>query len=521
MGNSLLSKPAVIAIQVDNNYGEICSGGTIRGTVYLDVQKDSVTADSLNIALIGEEHTKVSYQVEVPYTEKDSEGKDVHKTRTVTEHAYDKAFIINIDRILSVCGGQVRNGRYQYPFEIQVPTGLPGRQGSQDNSRSDYYCIEYHLEARLHRNGVFEWDVKNRVEILMNDQPFPYERTPLYVEPSVRNISFLCCIPSGTMTLGVKMDSSQVAATDSLRLSYEVINKSTSRIKALEVHVDEFVSFRARGHSRVQSGRLFTQRIDLAQLLATGMKVEPINGLEPITTQEWQALAELLKAGQHGVNILIPATARSDFNGQLGNIRHQVNVSIRTPFCVDDPEVTMPLGLYGSKLNFTGVQPVVAEAYALPPDWQASVAPLVKVDMEPPPPSAPTAPESPLTRLVALLQNSSERGQASTLAEWLSIPNHKEELVDPQSFHTIFSQAKGPACVSFPSVLSRALPDGVIACAHVAEAMRPVADTAVKVNIANAFSRVVVDKQNARETFGKPNLGLSPYNVDCIAVNYV
>lgn len=519
MGNSVFSNGAVIAIQIDNNYGEICSGSTIRGTVFLDVQKESITADSLNIALIGEEHTKVSYQVQQHYTEKNSEGVEVHKTRTVTEYAYDKAIIIDIDRVLNVFGGQCRNGRYQYPFEIQVPNGLPGRQGSRDNSRSDYFCIEYHLEARLHRNGIFTWDVKNRVEILMNDQPFPYERTPLYVEPSVRNISFLCCIPSGTMTLGVKMDSAQVAATDTLRVNYEIINKSTSRIKALEVHVDEILSFRAHGHSRVQSARLYSQRIELAQLLATGLKAEPDKGIEAITPQEWEELAERLKAGQHGINVMIPDFTRSDFNGNLGTVRHNVSVTIRTPFCVSDPEVAMPLGVYGSKLNFSGVQPAVAEAYALPADWQASVAPLVKVDMVTEP-SAPPTTGSSLTHLVALLQASSERGQASALAEWLSVTS-KEELVDPKSFNVIFTQIKGPtAYASLPSVLSRALPD-IITCAHVAQAITPINDAAIKVNVANAFSRVVVDTcQNARDTFIKQS-GLSPYNIDCIAVNYI
>ena len=66
MGNntSFVSAGAGVAIQIDNN-GSVYGGSKLKGKVYLEVQKDSVSVESLNLRFYGEESTKVSYEVKV------------------------------------------------------------------------------------------------------------------------------------------------------------------------------------------------------------------------------------------------------------------------------------------------------------------------------------------------------------------------------------------------------------------------------------------------------------------------
>ena len=126
MGNS---SGAYLGIQINNNQGDICSGKSIVGKFFLDVRKDNVLADSLNIVFIGTEKTKVEYEESESYTEHDSEGKVVTKTRSITRHAYESSEFLRIECVVARFNGQVERGRYEFPYEILVPKGLPGKQG--------------------------------------------------------------------------------------------------------------------------------------------------------------------------------------------------------------------------------------------------------------------------------------------------------------------------------------------------------------------------------------------------------
>ena len=62
MGNTVLSSGAFVAVQIDDP-GSHYGGATIKGRIFLDVQKSSVSADSLNIRFYGREHSCVVYYV--------------------------------------------------------------------------------------------------------------------------------------------------------------------------------------------------------------------------------------------------------------------------------------------------------------------------------------------------------------------------------------------------------------------------------------------------------------------------
>ena len=163
MGNtSSFATGGIIAIELDKN-GIVIPGETLNGKVYLEVFKDSISADYLDVIITGKEHTKVSYNKSI-----ESDGK----SRNETHYAFEEHVFFNKHCILFQFqnGGKVNKGRYEYPFSITIPVGLPGRQG--ETSGSEYFAIRYYLDVRLHRSGFMTWDIKNNREILMTDPPF-------------------------------------------------------------------------------------------------------------------------------------------------------------------------------------------------------------------------------------------------------------------------------------------------------------------------------------------------------------
>ena len=400
-----------------------------------------------------------------------------------------------------------------------------------------YFYIDYILEARLHRSGFMTWDVKNSHEVFLNDEPFPYNnKTPVYYQPTTKKVNFCCCFASGSVTLGVKLDSSNITASDELRVDYEVSNNSTSRVKALEVQVNEIISFRAQGRTAYHTIQLFQTRIESEDLLRSGLNIGPRKVNQGMTTEEYNDLAAALTTGIHGTNLRLLGGSHSDYNGRLGSIRHVVKVAVKTPFCVDDPEVEVPLSVYGSRNNYSGLAPVVAESYSLPSDWNPVVAQVAYIDLSPSAPpqepvlasliKVPTAPpiqvdggEGSLKQLLEFLGNTSERGQTGVLVEWMSYGD-LSQLQDPQSFAAIFKSVKGSmGFSSFPSILGNKLPSGSISCRHVAAAISTINTECIKVNVATAFSSYVGDRHNAKSEFSKVSQ-MSGYSLSCILISY-
>jgi hypothetical protein len=189
MGNG--QSGAQVSVQLNQDGGLICGGSKLSGTVYLNVEKDSITADSLNVKFYGHEATQVQYQESYV----GSDGKSNRRTVTVRELHQ----LVCVDYVLckNYTNSVVLKGRYEYPFEITLPDFLPGKQGQKYGG--NWFVIEYFLEARLHRSGMLTFDVKNSQEILLSDKPFEsIEKTPSFIEPICRPVYFFCCYKTGT-----------------------------------------------------------------------------------------------------------------------------------------------------------------------------------------------------------------------------------------------------------------------------------------------------------------------------------
>ena len=113
-----MGSTASLAIEIENN-GSISPGGRIRGKVLLDVRRVT-SVEFLMFRFYGQEN------VNVEWFDRNG-GRRIARAEVV---------IFSSEIVLySFAGGSVEKGRFEFPFEVTIPEGLPGSQ-SYKNSKS-------------------------------------------------------------------------------------------------------------------------------------------------------------------------------------------------------------------------------------------------------------------------------------------------------------------------------------------------------------------------------------------------
>lgn len=539
MGATGSSSSAAIAVQLDQS-GPVHGGGHLSGKVYLSIPKDAYTADTLNLKFFGQESTCVHYQESESYT--DSDGNS--QTRSVTRSAYDSCPIVVMDiSLASFPNGRVERGRYEFPFVLTLPFGLPGKQGTKSNG--SYYVIEYFVEARLHRPGWLKWDVVNHQEVFLMDPPQASVQTPSFNAPVTTPVFFCCCFNQGNMSLLSNVNDTNIGVGEPLKIDYSIYNQSSASIKAIEIKLDQSMSWYARGHSEHSSTTLYKNRIEAASL--DGIDRVSKDNQKPLLRGE--GLFEEMNRHLSHVQFTVPA-CRSTVAGKLGTVRHIVTVRIITKMCVDNPQLNLDLTIYRPSANaFQGVAPAVGTVFARPADWQASAAPVVSlqptlamataVSAAPPmatvisvdsnpvaaapsaPLSAPAATDySSVAALVQMLQTQgSAMTEVSLLKEWLTYGDVSQLAAYPATFSNIFGTIRSEYALSaFPENLGKALP-GQVTLAHVVEAARATKTPEARGKVCSAFSSFVQDKTNAKVAFD--SLGLPSHILTLVLQQYI
>lgn len=345
MGNA--PSGAVAAVQIDHpgtNYG----GSNLRGRVYLEVQKPSISAYSLNIRFYGRE-----------YYRRRAQRKHV-PLLTESEHFYEVKYM------LCSYNGVIEQGKYVYPFEIKLPMGIPGTQRTHIHPL--HYEIEYHLEVRLHIHGKnpMHGDIQNSMEVLLLDPPHNQLPTPVVCPIlTVPVLNFMgCFLRSGTMSLAIKVDSNTVVASERFRVYYAVSNQSSCQVKAVVFSVHQ--KLKGKNLGGCSDVQVFYHRVDSPNLQTT---VSQTDNSSAVIHPEERLVADSLARGEHFENIIIPKKYAASLDGKLGTISYDLKVELITNDDARNPAVYCPLVLYRTA-SFEGVVPVVQQQLTLPPGWQ-------------------------------------------------------------------------------------------------------------------------------------------------------
>jgi len=510
MGNTVLSTGAFVAVQIDDP-GSHYGGSTLKGRIFLDVQKSSVSADSLNIRFYGCEHSCVVY-----YVTRGS-GKNRRRERK-TAHAYE--YFYNVDYPLSFYDDNVvLKGRYEYPFEIKLPLNIPGKQKSE--SGGSYLDINYHIEARLHRHGMLTWDVKNSMEVLMLDPPYNRIPTPVFPYPSTVPVHSWCCFRSGFMSLAIKLDSNNIVESEAFRVFYEVNNQSTCRVKAVEISVNRSFHCRAGGHSHHSSSCISQERIESTELQnSSPIDIKNENNTRStvhVEEEEIRRMIESLAKGNQFLKVVIPTARNSvpSFTGALGSVSYNLRVQIKTPFGVEDPWIDCPLILHRTTFSFEHVVPAVEHEFTVPPDWRPMGNPSAPVQFELPRAVIGTT----VADLVASLKQGDQFNEVNIFRDWVSA-NGVHSLTSPQMIGEIFSSIKSEnSDPYFAEIIGKAMNNNV-PCFFIvtaAGALQPRENHRIAALLI-AFSAYCGEKQLAPTAFQQ--LDLPPYAISSVLIYY-
>ena len=218
----------------------------------------------------------------------------------------------------------------------------------------------------------------------------------------------------------MKLDSNNVVESEAFRVFYEINNKSTCQVKALEISVHQTFKCQAGVHRDYNHVSVFHQRIDSSRLQNSSpieVAKDNNNNSLSIGKEEIRMMVDSLAKGNNFLEVTIPASRISVpsftgscsritivissiylfgafvddsihysdndvlFLGILGSVSYCLRVQIKTPFGVEDPRIECPIILHRTAFSFEHVVPAVEHEFTLPPDWK-SMKPSALVQFE-------------------------------------------------------------------------------------------------------------------------------------------
>ena len=462
--------PADLRFEIENN-GSVCAGGTLKGKVLLHV-RIATTANFLSLRFAGHEV---------------AEFRNRNNPQYKAEEIFTSEVVLH-----SFTGGSVAVGHYEYPFEVAIPSGLPG---TQDFAEGYYYgSIDYALKVKLNRPGCFVTTVKTYCEILLLDEPCETFPVPLFLGPITTKMYTMATKFDGTIAFAGRVNTSNACGNEVLQVNYAIHNGSTTRVKALNVDLT--------CHFTVKSG-YFVQKFKLS-ICSKRIDAVGISGVKPKQTigdgeVDCNSLLIQLTDTEFGINIPIVGIPRSSYTGTITSVRYELSMTIITTSGSNNPTIRVPISIHTWAKNASnmGLSP------PMPTGWTASTVPSTKLKSNKPT-VAVTADYDTVGGLIALME-SNRWQETNALKDWLSHSLNNINLLTPEEMFKLFKCVKGDhniyaVCRALGEAMNTPTSTNKCTCLHIAAAARGVRPP-MKIIVCNLFSSYCTDRENAFPAF--------------------
>lgn len=374
------------------------SGGTLSGTVYLEVRQE-ISATFLQISVSGMERSHTHWTT----THSSGSGKNRHTT-TRHHHAYANRTLFGVSTPLAAYPhGLISPGMYVHPFIVPIPAGLPSTMHAAGDGGD---CrVNYSVDAHLVRPGAFTSDIRSGEGFIVCSLPLCDPPFPFYATPATTRVTFCCCFDRGRATLGAAFDDTLAARGQTVGVNVAVRNESTVQPDSLFAQITEFVTWRAGGHSnscaRVVASTAFDPRTITGFARQSDAGARRSGGM--VDAALLQEMHETLMTGKQRSYMSVVSDARETYAGAVLEVRHSMSIRMKMPCCVTDVGVAAPMRICGSRavaavLAAPSAPPAVAAYPAflpadmvvqpsasmrLPAEWsaRAQVAPLLTVPL--------------------------------------------------------------------------------------------------------------------------------------------
>lgn len=320
------------------------AGEVVRGQVMLSVAS-AINVDSINIKLSGYEQAEFDYIVtrSVPAPTKD----DPHATRIETKlrHAKESNTFFKRRYVLYSVRSTLVGGSFCFPFEFTLDTGLPGTFSLYNGRQSSTQAtVHYEVRAEVQVPGLFESDLKHYQEILIC-QPLKQQlmSSDTYKESKV---TFLCCIPKGTVSLAATIDKNAYAPGEPVMLNL-IVDNSQSRVdlESFSFRLERNITLRASGESHYENSVIVKTK---CPGVVKGERAE-------------RRLA-----------VQLPLRTEPSTDSRLVKCYYTLIVELSVPWS-PNVKVTQPVQVYAAPL------PTYSAAITMPDGWAPQVMPTVNL----------------------------------------------------------------------------------------------------------------------------------------------
>lgn len=313
-----LDAPTLYNFQLDI-VGNVSAGSNFKGRILLDCQAET-SAECLLLRFHGSERTAIH-----------SIGIDYNHNSTYQTGDESKKIISSDVLLHRFTGDLLMPGRYEFPFEIAIPSSLPGSQVVHFNPVGHSFgenclAIEYNCTILLCRPGGITQsfsDVRVKVE------PCVALPMPMYFGPTESKVDYMGGHFSCKRVLfGARMESITAYANENLRIDF-----ANSEVASVRVNLVDFQIF---GRFIIKSTQ---ESFDQIEMKSSGS----LTAKRILKTPRWDYIYEEY---ERNYSIDIPISwdnILSSSNGALSSIHYELRIIIRMPFGVEDTILSTPI----------------------------------------------------------------------------------------------------------------------------------------------------------------------------------
>eukprot|EP00804_Cyclotella_cryptica_P008039 CCRYP_004546-RA/>CCRYP_004546-RA protein AED:0.02 eAED:0.02 QI:75/1/1/1/1/1/2/200/557 len=368
MGNSS-STSRYVTLQADNTSCEAGSplSGSVLVTVPENIHKSS--GDLLigsSLLFIGKEDVKVQY------TTSESDGNN--GTRSVTHYDYCKRDIVRAIIPLTLTrnsSNTVNTGSYSIPFQYKIPEDLPS--SFYHASHGGHCSIRYKLKLQCKGNDSSE------LPLQIVSKPYTGPPLPHLVQPVTSPVLLCCCVPKGSITVAANVSNTRIAPGKQIAVDLGAKNESSSQVNVISAVIHQRIHWKANSHSSCANEKITSTMFRVTEDMRSKNK-EAMREIQqqksrgaggggargPSSDDVYREILNAVRDGVNQVTLTIPEGAKHSYMGNLVTITHRLCIKAKTPSCVTDPEINVPLQIVSGMISPGSTPPIYASATPMP-----------------------------------------------------------------------------------------------------------------------------------------------------------
>ena len=353
-----------IVLQPQGNGYHVQAGSWMKGYILLNIERGSVRANGLDLSFQGHEQSEIVYdETEDIHIDNNNDGR-----RNATRTESSSRVLINVKLPVGVGphnkesynngtttttfidnAGNINPGQYQIPFEVEVPSYLPGSMQYQHSDKSRC-SIHYELKAILSGSGFF-WNYHKELPIQILAKPMdPLPPSPHMASPVNEPVTHCCCCNKGSISLGGKVEETRLAPESQCTVSLSCRNHSTVQPQNVRARIRQEVKWQCSGHSKTVSKYLVT--VEFPSILNNLTVTQPHHHhqhhhggrLADILLQDDMAdMFREINDDIHQGTLIIPPNILDTYSGHLITVKHRLELEVKTGCCISDPSIYIPI----------------------------------------------------------------------------------------------------------------------------------------------------------------------------------